>query len=491
VKPNHRRAAAAIGAAVASAILFYLGTGLRPWPLLTWVAPLPVLLVAPRVTKRSAFGLAAGAWLGGESAWWGYFIGTVQIPVPTAVLMIVGSALLFGLVVLLARTLISQRRPLLAAVVFPAAWVGVELAMANAAPFGAWWSLAYTQANVLPVLQIVSVTGIWGVTFVILLIPASAAAVIESRRRGWRRWQPAIVAATVLALVLGYGALRLNASHAASGERVTLLATDRQIDPTPIASPAGQDLLAAYLSAVQALRQPDVRIVVLPEKAFTADATSLPTLTGPMAHLAQERHFDIVVGLILKQGADSYNAAVDLPADGARPVTYVKQHLVTGVEDDLTAGDSRAYVANEQNRWALAVCFDLDFPALVRDYRSHAATALFVPAWDFGDDAWLHSRMAITRGVENGMSIARAARQGALTVSDPYGRVIAEGRTAGASMVTVTARLPSGASSTLYTHLGDWFAWVCVILVLAGVVVAYCGRPGASRRPGMGSRGAL
>jgi len=124
-------------------------------------------------------------------------------------------------------------------------------------------------------------------------------------------------------------------------------------------------------------------------------------------------------------------------------------------------------------------------------HRSHAATALFVPAWDFGDDAWLHSRMAITRGVENGMSIARAARQGALTVSDPYGRVIAEGRTAGASMVTVTARLPSGASSTLYTHLGDWFAWVCVILVLAGVVVAYCGRPGASRRPGMGSRGAL
>ena len=77
MKPNHRRAAAAIGAAVASAILFYLGTGLRPWPLLTWVAPLPVLLVAPRVTKRSAFGLAAGAWLGVESAWWDYFIGTV------------------------------------------------------------------------------------------------------------------------------------------------------------------------------------------------------------------------------------------------------------------------------------------------------------------------------------------------------------------------------------------------------------------------------
>ena len=61
MKPNHRRAAVAIGAAAASAILFYLGTGLHPWPLLTWVAPLPVLLVASRVTNRAAFLLAAGA----------------------------------------------------------------------------------------------------------------------------------------------------------------------------------------------------------------------------------------------------------------------------------------------------------------------------------------------------------------------------------------------------------------------------------------------
>jgi apolipoprotein N-acyltransferase len=487
VKLNYRRAAAAVGAAVASAILFYLGTGLRPWPLLTWVAPLPVLLMAPRVNKRSAFGVAAGAWLGGESALWSYFISTVQIPVVVAVLMIVGSALLFGLVVLLVRALISQRRQLLAAVVFPASWVTVELAMAHAAPFGAWWSLAYTQANVLPVLQIVSVTGIWGVTFVVLLVPSAAAAAISARERGQRWWQPTVAAATALALVLGYGALRLNSSHAASGERVALLASDREIDLTPVESPAGQDLLGAYVGGVQALPQPDIRIVVLPEKAFTADAASLSALTGPLAHLAQERHFDIVVGLILKQGSDSYNAAIDLPADGSSPVTYFKQHLVTGVEDDLTAGDSRAFVANEQGQWALAVCFDLDFPALVRDYRSHGATALFAPAWDFGDDAWLHSRMAVTRGVENGMTIARAARQGALTVSDPYGRVIAEGRTSGASMVSVTAWLPSGASSTLYTHLGDWFAWVCVILFLAGVAVAYLGRS----RMRMGSRGTL
>ncbi|MEY9855882.1 apolipoprotein N-acyltransferase [Catenulispora sp. GAS73] len=491
MKSNHRLAATAIGAAAGSAILFFLSTGLRPVPWLTWLAPLPVLLMAPRVGRRAAFGLAVAAWLGGESAMWGYFVDTVQIPVPVAVLIIGGSALLFGLVVLLARALIGQRRPLLATVVFPAAWVTVELVMSQAAPFGAWWSLAYTQASVLPVFQIISVTGIWGVTFLVLLVPAAAATVFapqgwgrarEQRQTRARRWQPAVAATAVLAVALGYGAWRLHSSHPQTGERVALMASDREIDPTPVESAAGHDLLDAYVGGVQALSAQGIRVVVLPEKAFTADDTSLPTLTGPLSRLAQQRHFDIVVGLILKRDNQFFNAAIDLPADGGAPVTYFKQHLVTGVEDDLTAGHSQAFLPGRQDRWALAVCFDLDFPNLVRDYRSHGASTLFVPAWDFSDDAWLHSRMAIARGIENGMTVVRAARQGALTVSDPYGRVTAEARTSGPSMVSVTAWLPSPASSTLYARFGDWFAWTCVVLFLAGIAVAYVGRSRAGRR---------
>ncbi|WP_230419737.1 nitrilase-related carbon-nitrogen hydrolase [Catenulispora pinistramenti] len=490
MRTDKRLTAAAIGAAVASATLFYLSTGLSPVPWLIWLAPFPVLLMAPRVGKRAAFGLAGAAWLGGESAMWRYFISTVGIPVVVAALIIVGSALLFGLVVLLVRALMRQRRLLLATVVFPAAWVTVELVMSHAAPFGAWWSLAYTQAGVLPVLQLVSVTGIWGVTFLVLLVPAAAAALVVPQARGqvrWRRRRPAVVAMAALVVVLGYGVARLHSSHAPSSEHVALLASDRAIDPTPVDSTASRDLLNAYLGGVQALSGQDLRVIVLPEKVFVADDASLPALTGPLARLARKQHSDIVVGLILNRGNESFNAAIDLPAAGGAPVTYFKRHLVTGVESDLTAGHSRAYVPAyapaRQDQWAIAVCFDLDFPSLVRDYRDHGATTLFVPAWDFSDDAWLHSRMAVTRGVENGMTVVRAARQGALTVSDPYGRVIAEGRTSGAAMVSMTAALPARAASTLYTRFGDWFAWSCVILLFAGLGVAYSDR-NATKKPG-------
>ena len=65
----------------------------------------------------------------------------------------------------------------------------------------------------------------------------------------------------------------------------------------------------------------------------------------------------------------------------------------------------------------VAICKDLDFPPLGREYGNRGVGLLFVPAWDFNVDGWYHSRMAIMRGVESGFSIARVAKQGLHTVS--------------------------------------------------------------------------
>ena len=78
-------------AAVMSATLFYLGTGLRPVPWCTWLAPLPVLVLAPRVSARVAFIAAFAAWLAGETVLWGYFLSTLRIPAPAAAAVIIGS----------------------------------------------------------------------------------------------------------------------------------------------------------------------------------------------------------------------------------------------------------------------------------------------------------------------------------------------------------------------------------------------------------------
>jgi len=70
--------------------------------------------------------------------------------------------------------------------------------------------------------------------------------------------------------------------------------------------------------------------------------------------------------------------------------------------------------------------------------------------------------MAVMRGVEDGFSIARAAKQGYLTVSDDRGRILAETQSDSAPFATLIADVPAGHDPTLYLLLGDWFAWLAL-----------------------------
>jgi apolipoprotein N-acyltransferase len=122
----------------------------------------------------------------------------------------------------------------------------------------------------------------------------------------------------------------------------------------------------------------------------------------------------------------------------------------------------------------MQICKDMDFPALSREYGAKRVGLLLVPAWDFTLDAWLHDRMAVLRGVESGFTIARAAKQGLLTVSDDRGRILAQQDAATVPFASLVATAPVRHDDTLYTRFGDWFAWLNVAtlgLLLAGAAI--------------------
>ncbi|MFB4296500.1 nitrilase-related carbon-nitrogen hydrolase [Actinomadura sp. NTSP31] len=445
-----------------SSVLLLFGTGLHPVAWLTWLGPLPVLWLAPRVGGRAAFAAASVAWLAGQSRMWPYYLGTLEMPPPAAAGIIVGTALVFGLLVLAFRRLLLRGFPLVAALTVPAGWAALEYALSLAAPHGAWLSLAYTQADVPPVVQTASLTGPWGITFLVMGVPAAVAAAAAPGAA--RRWRVLLAAALVLVLPLAYGGWRLRQPHDPSRATVTLLDTDRPDDTIDLATPQGRDLLSRYLAAIRATAPAGT--VVLPEKTFAADESTLPALTGPLARLAAERHEDIVAGLVLTTEGTARNAALGIRADGGPPALYFKHHMIPGLEDGLTPGSDLAFLSPGRG---LAICKDLDFPGLVRAYRARGATVLYAPAWDFTGDGRLHGRMALVRGVESGLTVARAARAGTLLVSDPYGRVLAERATGGPGFTSVTAALPARGVRTVYSRFGDWFAWLCVLLLAAGL----------------------
>ncbi|MEV0645763.1 nitrilase-related carbon-nitrogen hydrolase [Phytomonospora sp. NPDC050363] len=475
---TERLTAAAI-AATASAVLWTLGAGLTPVAALTWLAPLPVLLVASRIPAPLAFLSGTLAWLGGQIPLWSYYTGEIMLPVPLVVGLFVGPALVFGFAVWLFRTLARKGLPLFAAVAVPAVWVTLEFLFSLAMPHGAYWSLAYTQSDLLPVAQTASVTGVWGVTFLVLLAPAAIAAMSAPNLLRRTRRKTATFALVLLALPLGYGTVRL-ATAPEPDETVTMaaLALAAPYPVMPYDAPEAAALTDAYRVAIAPVAASGAKVVVLPEKLFWVREAESAAFLASWSGIAAESGIDLVVGAALEQDGRTYNVAMYLPADGGAPTIYRKHHMIPGLETDapqggpeLTPGGELAFVPG--TKWGLIVCKDLDFPALAADYRAAGAAVLLGPALDFGADfdEWLHSRSAVMRGIEQGMSIVRAAGQGLATISDPYGSV-AEGKER-----AVVGEVAASGVWTVYGVLGDWFPWLSVLAAVACMLPVWLRRP--------------
>ena len=174
-----------------------------------------------------------------------------------------------------------------------------------------------------------------------------------------------------------------------------------------------------------------------------------------------------------------------LPADlafalqGDRvPRSFAKRHLVPFVKTEFTPGHSSCWLGDGR---AMEICKDMDYSRAILGDAKYGIRLMGVPAGDFGKVAWLHARMAIMRGVENGFAIVRAANEGLLTASDAEGRLIAQKSAASSGKTVLIAAIPLEPGNTLYTRIGDTFAW-CVIILFLGIGVL-CARPRTSRDP--------
>ncbi|MEV6032300.1 hypothetical protein AB0L65_14180 [Nonomuraea sp. NPDC052116] len=190
-------------------MLFYFGTGFSPIPALTWLAPLPMLLLASRASGRATFALAFLAFLAGMTNQLDFFLRTPSVPRPIGIGIIVGCSLLFGLVVWLFRALARRGLIMLAASAPPAVWVALMYLTVLANPTGIIWPLATSVADVPVVTQIASVTGAWGVEYVVMLAPTTLAAVLWPGTVAAARLRTGVVGAAACLLVLVFGTVRL------------------------------------------------------------------------------------------------------------------------------------------------------------------------------------------------------------------------------------------------------------------------------------------
>ncbi len=468
-----------VAAIVLTASAYFVSTGFGTfWPA-AWFAPLPILLLATRRSVRTT-ALAAGA---------AYFLGSLSVinylaslmPVPAAVITLLVPAAVFALAVLAFRAAARRLPAWLAVFAFPAAWTTFEFLLSLASPHGTALSHAYSQTDFLPLLQLASVTGIWGITFFLTMVPAAVA--LAYSRRGPA---PLLPAAAIAMAVLGYGAYRLLQPQQDDAIRVGLAATDQGIEAAFETENTTQAMATAnaYAGRIARLGARGVQVVVLPEKLVGVTRANTEAVSNVFASAARAAGVTVIAGFNHVISEPRRNLATVFAPDGETRVHYEKHHLLPGLETGYGAGSEIGIFSAAGSRWGVAICKDMDFPAWSRRYGRQHVRILAVPSWDFVRDGRLHARMAVVRGVENGFALARVAQQGLLTLSDAYGRIVAETPSSASPDAMLVAELSPGPGRTLYTRTGDWLGWISVALlpVLLGMCATNRSKRAASRR---------
>jgi apolipoprotein N-acyltransferase len=208
--------APSILALIVSSVALYFGTGLRPIWWVAWVAPMPVLLLAPRRSGRVAFAVALLAWAVGDLNEWNYFHSLLQIPLGVTLLIVLLPALVFATDVLVYRR-VARTLAWRAALIFPSIWMCYEFVSESLSPHSTAGNISYSQMNFLPVLQLASVTGIWGISFCMFLFAATVSVLLSGNHKREGKRGLAIGVGVVFVVVLGFGILRLYTRPADQG----------------------------------------------------------------------------------------------------------------------------------------------------------------------------------------------------------------------------------------------------------------------------------
>jgi apolipoprotein N-acyltransferase len=489
-------------------------------PAAGWIALAPLLVALTRTRGTSGWrGAFAAGWLTGAI----YFAGTVYWVVGVmqqygglhiAVAVLVGALLVAYLALYPAifATIVGAAvrslgpRALWAA---PAVWVATEWARATIGGGFPWVPLGGSQASVLPIVQTASVVGVYGLSGLLCLVSAAAAASALLPGRATR-----LGAASVALLVVGVAAL--GAWRVAGGQLVSAgtplrvglvqgnVAQDRKYDPA-----FADEIMDRYLASSRDAIAGGAELVIWPEAStpFYLDADA--ARAEPIRRLAAETSTPFLVGTDEyeppRDGMPErfFNAAALVGADGRTRGSYRKIHLVPFGEyvplkpllffvqplieavSDFSPGTERVVFDTGRGRLSVAICYESVYPGLSRAFAERGAQLLVTitnDAW-FGRSsaAYQHFELGAIRAVEQGRYLVRAANTGITGAVDPYGRSLARTDLFVPAMVVVDVRLHD--EPTIYRRVGDIVAWASLaatvwLLLFVGLARRKRHRPG-------------
>lgn len=443
-------------------------------PVTSWLTPVFFLrFVYSQKPKRGLLigGLAMGAI--NIIAW----VGMSTLELPFEIILFFWTGVLFWIPYFVARLLAPRIRGFASTLMFPLAFVTVEFMYFSLSPYYSNGSLAYTQADFLPLVQILSITGLAGITFLITW----TASVIH-----WS-WENAFdfetigtgvgLCTAVLLSVLLFGESRLllgwptaetiRAATVAASPQATTYIEMAEADPDS-GSEYYFDVLEDYLARTKDMADAGAKVVVWDELAIRVAFDSESFVIQQGQDLTREISIYLLMTLRV-QDPDSGNSprrqrenkAVLIGPDGEIVFHYLKARVTPG-DREKNRGDGLLQVVEiPPGRLSAAICLDMDDPVLIRQAGRKVVELMLNPADNNPVDDDMQLRMAMYRAVENGFALLRSTRDGFSAAYDHHGRLLAvSGHTT--PDATMLANIPVESTTTVYTRIGDMFAWSCI-----------------------------
>ena len=419
----------------------------------------------------------------------------------------------FGLFGLLLNFL-SQSFCLPRALTAPVLWVSMEYLRSQAGAFSLPWAfLAHSQYLNLPVIQISSITGAYGVSFLIVMINAAIADIFivlckgaRSQGKGNRDVLTAgAVCLALLALSVVYGVWRLHETD--PGNRVRVAVIQGNIPQNLRWSPRllNQHLEKHLNLSREAAKAGRPALIIWPETSVTGSITQNKALFDPLAALAQDSNAYLLIGSAERpkftvagdrRDGKSTNSAFLITPEGAIAERYDKIRLFPFGEylpytnlpwpvriashwqgEAFEPGRAFVVFAMPILKFAVTICWEDIFPDLVREFVKNGAKLIVNitnEAW-FGDTAAPYQllSMSVFRAVENRVAIARAANTGVSGFIDPYGRIL--GTVTKDNKETfvdgfLVKEIQQNEGTSFYTRYGDLFAFSQIGLCVVALV---------------------
>jgi len=321
--------------------------------------------------------------------------------------------------------------------VFPLALVASEY-LASFNPFGTWGSIAYSQYEHLTLLQVLSVRGLYGITFLMGWFASVTVALWEARfaiPRARGEWA-AFALCWCAVLLYGGGRLALFPPRSATIRVASITRPDESRFPYPP----------------------------------SANLNNRVMMGEPLTEAETAQRRGIYIGLPLAVFDIGHRPSLDdklvmIDAAGGVAWEYRKSEIPPGLEVTILSPSSGQLpvVATPFGRLGAAVAFDMDFPNFLLQAGRKHADLMVVPENEYPEIDPMHSRMALYRAVENGFNLLLHASQSLSLACDYQGRVYGLMDHYHASDRVLVAQLPTSGVSTIYSRSGYLFPWICIV----------------------------